>query len=274
MPDTRYLVITDLDGTLLDHHTYQWQAAQPALDWLQEKQIPVVINTSKTRAEVIELQHALNINAPAIVENGSAIFLPKTLITSLQNADWQENQSSYFRVLGKTRQHILERLHELRDKNNWKFEGFADWSVEQIVDATRLPTEDAKRASAREYSEALSWFGDDNSLQAFQTQLREEGFQVLRGGRFIHVLGQSNKGLASLVLKDFYAQQWHTLASTIILGDGPNDRDMLEVADIPVAVKSPVNDFPEINHASVFYTHAFGPEGWNEAISHFKTSII
>lgn len=47
-----YLVSTDLDGTLLDHHTYSWHAALPALQKCSELAIPVVLNTSKTLAEV------------------------------------------------------------------------------------------------------------------------------------------------------------------------------------------------------------------------------
>lgn len=35
-----YLVFTDLDGTLLDHDTYSWEAARPALDRLKRQQVP------------------------------------------------------------------------------------------------------------------------------------------------------------------------------------------------------------------------------------------
>ena len=34
---TKTLVFTDMDGTLLDHHTYSFDAAKPALNALDEK---------------------------------------------------------------------------------------------------------------------------------------------------------------------------------------------------------------------------------------------
>ena len=48
----RYVVFTDLDGTLLDHTSYSHQAAEPALEAIRERRIPLVFCTSKTRAEV------------------------------------------------------------------------------------------------------------------------------------------------------------------------------------------------------------------------------
>jgi|GEM_PF-4270088 len=71
-----FLVSTDLDGTLLDHYSYDWQAAAPSLARLAKLGIPVVINTSKTFEEVVSLQSSMLLTAPFIVENGSALFLP------------------------------------------------------------------------------------------------------------------------------------------------------------------------------------------------------
>ena len=45
------VVFTDLDGTLMDHDSYDVAPAKPALDALAARSIPVVPVTSKTRAE-------------------------------------------------------------------------------------------------------------------------------------------------------------------------------------------------------------------------------
>ncbi len=50
------MIVTDLDGSLLDHHSYRWDAAVDWLDQLQQHQIPLVICTSKTAAEILPLQ--------------------------------------------------------------------------------------------------------------------------------------------------------------------------------------------------------------------------
>lgn len=46
------IIFSDLDGTLLDHDDYRWQAAGPALDRLKAAQIPLVLNSSKTMPEI------------------------------------------------------------------------------------------------------------------------------------------------------------------------------------------------------------------------------
>ena len=65
-----------MDGTLLNHDDYRWQAAAPCIAKLGELSVPIILNTSKTYAEVRAWVIALNISQPFIVENGSAIFCP------------------------------------------------------------------------------------------------------------------------------------------------------------------------------------------------------
>ena len=75
--DYRLLVFTDLDGTLLDHESYSFEPALPALAVLKEKNIPLVLCTSKTRAEIELFRIQLKNIHPFISENGGAIFVPK-----------------------------------------------------------------------------------------------------------------------------------------------------------------------------------------------------
>lgn len=64
------LVFTDLDGTLLDHHTYSWQPARPALERLDGLKIPLILCSSKTSPEMLGLRAELGNRHPFIVENG------------------------------------------------------------------------------------------------------------------------------------------------------------------------------------------------------------
>ena len=54
------LVFTDLDGSLLDPHSYSFAAALPALAALAEREVPVVPVSSKTRRELEPLRHSLD----------------------------------------------------------------------------------------------------------------------------------------------------------------------------------------------------------------------
>ncbi|MGF1507208.1 MAG: HAD hydrolase family protein, partial [Anaerolineae bacterium] len=72
---TRWIVITDLDGTLLDANTYQpGAAAGEALRNVQARDIPGGFCYANTDAEQEPLRSDLAVADPFIVENGSALI--------------------------------------------------------------------------------------------------------------------------------------------------------------------------------------------------------
>ena len=85
------LVFSDLDGTLLDSHSYDWQPAAPWLSRLREANVPVILCSSKTSAEMLYLQKTLGLQGlPLIAENGAVIQLaeqwPKIILRAIGNA--------------------------------------------------------------------------------------------------------------------------------------------------------------------------------------------
>ena len=67
------MVFTDLDGTLLDHDSYSFEAAELALAALEQRNIDVVPVTSKTMVELSPIMTALGLSGAAIAENGAVI---------------------------------------------------------------------------------------------------------------------------------------------------------------------------------------------------------
>ncbi len=76
-PEVHLVIFTDLDGTLLDHETYSYTPATEALDLLVRKGIPLILCSSKTRAEIELIQLDLRLRHPFISENGGAVFIPR-----------------------------------------------------------------------------------------------------------------------------------------------------------------------------------------------------
>src|SRR5437773_10603884 len=70
-------MFTDLDGTLLDPARYAFDEALPALTELRRRRIPLVLVSSKTRAELEPIRDELQNHEPFVAENGGAIFIPK-----------------------------------------------------------------------------------------------------------------------------------------------------------------------------------------------------
>ena len=257
----QFVIATDLDGTLLDHYNYSWQAAKPGIELAKQHKIPIIINTSKTAEEVFLLTRELDFNFPFVVENGSAIFIPKTQQPLDLAADFN------IEVLGSARQQIIDWLYAARNQNGWQFEGYHDWDIKQLISYTGLDENGAEKSMSRRYSEPIIWRDSDSQLQEFLHCVKEAGFTLLKGGRFLHVLGRTDKGEAnSWLLNNFYKTK-NNATRLIALGDSGNDIAMLRRADIPVLVKSPAHDFPDHTFdVAVMHTKNTGPSGWTEAI--------
>ena len=77
------IIFTDLDGTLLHPVTYSFEAARPALELIRKNNIPLVLCSSKTRAELLLYQKRLSIRAPFVSENGGGVFAPAGYFSSV-----------------------------------------------------------------------------------------------------------------------------------------------------------------------------------------------
>ncbi|MBM4388831.1 MAG: HAD hydrolase family protein, partial [Deltaproteobacteria bacterium] len=53
------IIFTDLDGTLLDSRTYSFEQAEPALELIKRRRIPLIICSSKTRAEIEAIRETI-----------------------------------------------------------------------------------------------------------------------------------------------------------------------------------------------------------------------
>ena len=252
---TPLLIVTDLDGTLLDHHDYHYDPVLPVIARLKQAGVPVVANTSKTRAEWLAMRADFQDNQDAFVtENGSAIHFP--------NSDCQ--------VFGKSREETLDLLAPLRQ--HYKFEGFADWSIAQLQEHTGLSPEAASRAMQREFSEPLVWQDDETSKTSFREALEDLGLMPLQGGRFLHVLGQTDKGRPLAALRRHYGPDKRTL---VALGDSPNDIAMLQQADIAVVIASPTRDSLDVQRLGrLEHSTRQAPAGWVEVVTRLLDEFL
>lgn len=259
------LVFTDLDGTLLDHDTYSHAAAQHALDLLAQHNIALIINTSKTAAEVLPWQVRLKLSAPFIVENGSACIVAAN-DKRFTVTDPIARDGYHTHCLGRPRSDIQRHLYELRSRQNFEFLMFADMTVADVAKHTGLVPEDCNLAQQRQYSEPLLWQDSAVRLLEFTHTIKPLGLRCIKGGRFLHVLGQgADKGRAMdwLTQASFHQQP----PTTVALGDGDNDIGMLNNADIAVRVRSAHHDYPNAQGRKQTYsTQTCGPAGWAQAI--------
>lgn len=244
------LVFTDLDGTLLSHSDYSWDAARPALDRLKSIGAGVVLASSKTSPEISRLRQDLGLlDWPAIVENGAGVLEPKAQAVA--------ERSDY----AKLRAAVI-KIRAMRDTG---FRGFGDMDVAEISALTGLSQPDAKLAQLRAYSEPGVWSGTKAEKTDFLEQLQSQGIYAREGGRFLTLsYGRTKADQMVQIIAGLRPRQ------TIALGDAPNDVEMLEAADAGVIIanphRAPLPCLKGETSGRIIRTTDAGPKGWNTAM--------
>lgn len=271
--DKQFLVFTDLDGSLLDHHTYSYADALPQLAILEQLGIPVIPATSKTRREIEHLRATLDNAHPFIVENGAAVYIPVGYFDS-QPVATVEREAYWVREFSAPREKWLGILQALSSEFSGEYDYFFHAGTAGIMHMTHLPEERALEANQREYSEPVKWLGDEVRKAEFISCLQSRGASVLQGGRFLGVSGDCDKGRALAWLRQVYQQsEPATACHDLAIGDSGNDCAMLEAAETALLVRSPVHEFPVLQRADgVIFSTEFGPAGWAEGVARWLHS--
>jgi mannosyl-3-phosphoglycerate phosphatase len=245
------LIFTDLDATLLNHENYSFDEAKELLDELNDRKIPVIINTSKTYSEVVKLQSELNIHAPFVVENGGAIYFPT-------------DQGFDEIILGVSAEEIKSKIAKYRDEID--IELLSELTIDQIVKRTNLSADQASEAQKRSFSQPFLLNSGD--VEKFAQTIKDDGVELIRGGRFFHLISaDQSKGKAMQMIIDHYKKS-HSEVWTIALGDSANDLSMLRIADQAVLIKRPDGTHLSVDFA-VYKSPFVAPKGWNEAVRRF-----
>ncbi|MDV5357146.1 mannosyl-3-phosphoglycerate phosphatase-related protein [Enterobacter asburiae] len=261
--DDPLLIFTDVDGTLMDSHTGEWQAAAGWLSHLREHDIPVILCSSKTAAEMVALQKMLNLQGlPFIAENGAVVQLDEA---------WHEDENYPRLMNGAPHDEVARVLNTLRETHGWKFTSFSDLDESVLAEVTGLPPAQAALAKLQEASETLIWRDSDAQMAAFDDALTGLGLRFVQGARFWHVLDErGGKDQAVNWLTQRYKHYSGVNFTTIGLGDGPNDAPLLDSVDYAVVVRGLNREGVTLRHDTperVYHTELEGAAGWREGLN-------
>ncbi len=262
----KLLVITDLDGTLLDHDSYDFAPALPAMRLLRELGIPLVFCSSKTAAEILELRRKTRNQDPFIVENGGAIYLP---VGSLQRmpAGVSTRRDCHVLQLGRDCREMESFLADFCRRNGLTPRLFTHMTPSQVTSEAGLSEEEAARSLDREFDLPFRLNATLTQLQELELEARRRGFRLVAGGRYLHLTGDTGKGEAANLLKRLYAREWGVSAVTVGLGDSRNDFDLLGAVEIPIIIPNPASGAPLSELMPDAKTAPEpGPAGWNAAV--------
>jgi mannosyl-3-phosphoglycerate phosphatase len=258
------LVVTDLDGSLLDERTYSYAAAEPALEALRAQRIPLAFSSSKTMAEMLPFSHLLGPPSPLTIENGGALLVPAA---DAPTAQANERVGEYCLIpLGTSRDRLLAALPVIAEEAGARLRGFASLSDAELQRMTGLPVAAVPLARLRVYDEPF--LIEEGRIEDVAEAAARRGLRVTRGCRFHHLTGPTDKGRAFHVLRGLYEAAGRRFES-VGLGDAANDLPLLQAVERPILVPRRDGVFdPALVEALPAAERAPcpGPAGWGAAV--------
>ncbi len=257
------IIFTDLDGTLLHPRTYSFDEARSALELIRRRDIPLVLCSSKTRAEVEVYRRRLANDHPFISENGGGVFIPEGYFPSAVDGKIQAG----YRLIcfGSPYQELRNTLTDLRERLSIKVRGFGDMSAQEIAFISGLSESEAALAKMRDFDEPFIFEGSGAQADVFLQAIEARGYRWTRGA-FYHITGENDKGRAATFLNDLYEKKYGPIL-TIGIGDSLNDLPLLRAVDLPVLVQKENGTYEEgITLPNLKRADGIGPGGWNRMI--------
>lgn len=265
---TPFLVVfTDMDGTLIDHHTYSAEPARGEIEALQEAGMPIVCISSKTEVEMRRIRGEEGITDPFVVENGSGVF-------------WSDDNDTTPTIAGPGYDAIVEIIDTLPENLRSKVVTFKDMGVEGVMEATGLNEENAADASNRAATMPFSFNGTEEELDEVKAHLATHALICPKGGRFYSVTPEeAGKEVAMAQVVAHYREKLgeEYQIITMAMGDGGNDAGMICAADIGVVIPHPEKGHVVDTSAAKGYiieTESPGPVGWQEAVSVVRSNLF
>ena len=255
-------IVTDVDGTLMDH-AYDLTPAKETIIRLRELKIPVILCTSKTASEVQVIQKDLGLYDPYIVENGGAIYSDS------------EIEGSWEIILGESYQKLEQILKKLSIDINFQLRPLNDLSDNEASSLTGLSGHSLNLMRDRHWS--MPFLNPPDHLEKdLKTFCDKYKVVIFRGNRMSHLLSKnSSKGEAIKKLKEFSKNR---NVKIIGLGDSPNDFPLLREADYRVVIsgiygpnKNLLDDLNDLDYVISEEPHGVG---WQKEIKKILGNLI
>lgn len=275
----RMLLFSDLDGTFLDE-TYRCPLPQSVLDRLLARQdIEVIFASSRTAAEMVEVQRSINIEGVFIgetwiAENGALIStLNKKLAAHLSGA--VEEDGRFISALAEPVEKTLPEVKQIAAACGVALTLFNEMTLTQIASRSGYGLDAAARASVRQCSVLLADLADTPATHFFLNRLRSAGYSTSFGGRWLTVLKGKNKeavdkGAAIKKMLSAVRAAFNTEPETVGIGNEDNDASMLRATGKKFVINNPrtghAPSLAALEGAVLLQT--VGAAGWREMIEH------
>src|SRR5262245_1333356 len=240
----RLVVVTDVDASLLEPGTRSIAAERAALEFLADRGVPLVINSSRTRAEIERLHETLQLLTPFICEHGNALFVPHGAFPFVLDGA-QPAVGGEVIEFGRRYHEVVDTLRQVCREQRVGIVGFAELSIEDVARELNAPIVEAQLAKLREYTELFRIADDREAVRSrLFKALRRHGLRCWQAGRHYLSGAAPDRAASFKTLRALWRRAW---GDPIVIGFADSDDDIawLQHADVAVVVQHKRTGVPQ-----------------------------
>jgi Cof subfamily protein (haloacid dehalogenase superfamily) len=253
------LIVTDVDGTLLDNKSQVTELNKKALLECKSKNIGVILATGKSISAVLPIIKMLDLSLPQITLNGTVTLDKNQEVLSFTKI----GEQYFYEVLSAIKEKGHKPLIALTD-GRILYDSFN--SVFAVFEKINEPIYEVDRLEKDIYAHdcvSLSVaIKEDDPLDDYLRERFSEKLQLIRSGEyFFDILSlDASKGNALECIAAMLKIKKDEIA---VFGDSPNDLSMFGVAGLKIAVR---NSYPEVLKSADYITDENYNSGLGKAI--------
>jgi mannosyl-3-phosphoglycerate phosphatase len=240
MSSPKLVVFSGVDSVLSQRQEADlFGKAAKVLEPLQHADVPVVLCSSKTRAEIEQIQHELGFSHPFVCERDGATFIPARYFDF--DVPRAREVAGYLAVeFGLPYTNVVQALNRTARRLAIDVVGFNDMSVDEVARDCHLSLSQARLAMLRDYGEHFRVLGPtcDARPRLFKA-LAGLGLRCVPGTPYDHVGAPVRNGTGVKFLRSLY-ERAHGRLLTLGLAEAMADESILPLVDRRILIGSDV----------------------------------
>jgi mannosyl-3-phosphoglycerate phosphatase family protein len=231
-----WIVFSGVEGLLIDPSAATCTPAATLVRLLQRSNVPLVLCSGRTRAELEHVRQALGIVDPFICEHGAAAFVPPGYFGADELQAGRLVAGYRALEFGRPYREIVEVLHRVADRVRVAIVSFSEMSVNEVAVDGGLPLLQAQLAKVRDYEEPFRLVFDSVAARArLRRALLSANLGCVSDGRYEYAGAPVDMGVGAQWLTTLYRRAFGGVL-TIGIGDKLHHLPLLRRVDVPVVV--------------------------------------
>jgi mannosyl-3-phosphoglycerate phosphatase len=270
------VVVTDIDGSWLEPGTRFLPNECAALDFLAARGIPLVINSSRTRAEIERLHRTLNMLTPFISEHGSALFIPHGSFPFVPDRALPALGGEVIEF-GRPYHEVVDTLRLVCRELKVETVGVAELAIKDVARELGVTIVEAQVAKLREYTELFRIIDEREVTRSrLFKALRRRGLRCWPTGGHLLATATRDRAESLRTFKAIWGRAW---GNPLLIGFGDSEDDVawLQQVDVAIIVENDRTGVPArvlSKLPTVHVTRSPGRQGWSEAVFDFVGALL